>query len=104
MGRFGYARSWPIAGVILLAISSAAYAASSTVQKQASAKTEALLQAKQQQLAQHQAQVIDLQQEVVKQEAASRQAADRLKQQDEAIAKMQQELQALHPAPAAGHR
>ena len=103
------ARSWLACGgqtasAMLLLASFSVGAAGAPSAKQADAKTAALLLERQHQLAQHQAQVSALQQEVVKEEAATRQASDRLKQQDQAIEKMQQELQALRPVPAAGHR
>lgn len=104
MARLPLVCEWRMTGMILLVASAGSYAAQSPVQSQGSAKAQAQLQAKQQQLAQHQAQVTHLQREVLKQQDASGQAADRMKQQDQAIEKMQQELQALHPAPAAGHR
>ncbi len=55
-------------------------------------------------LEQQQAQVKQLQDTVAKQEADSKQASDRMKQQDQAIAQMQQQLQALHDKQATGHR
>jgi len=59
-----------------------------------------------QRIAQHQAEVDHLQQHVGQQESASRQAAERLQQQDRTIAELRQQLKAAQQAakaPAAGH-
>ncbi|MBE1162914.1 hypothetical protein [Dyella acidiphila] len=59
-----------------------------------------------QRIAQHQAEVDHLQQNVGQQESASREAADRLQQQDRTIAALRQQLKAAQDAagkPAAGH-
>ena len=101
MVRLSLAGRSNVAGIVLLLIASGVGAQSA---KPSDAKTAAALRATQQQLVQHQSQVAALQKALEKEEAVTRQASDRLKQQDQAIEKMQQELQALHPAPAAGHR
>ena len=59
-----------------------------------------------QRMAQHQAEVDHLQQEVGQQESASQTAADRLQQQDRTIAALRQQLKAAQDAakpPVAGH-
>ena len=59
-----------------------------------------------QRVAQHQAEVQRLQQDVSRQESASQQAADRLQQQDQAIAELRRQLKAAQDsakAPSAGH-
>jgi septal ring factor EnvC (AmiA/AmiB activator) len=59
-----------------------------------------------QRIAQHQAEVGHLQQDVGQQESANRQAAERLQQQDRTIAQLRQQLQAAQQSgktPAAGH-
>jgi septal ring factor EnvC (AmiA/AmiB activator) len=60
-----------------------------------------------QRISQRQAEVDHLQQDVGQQESASRQAADRLQQQDRTIAELRQQLKAAQQAanapPAAGH-
>lgn len=91
-------------GLLLLAASALPCAATVTSAQRVEAKSPLTLAQEKQQLAQQQAQVGGLQQAVSKQESTSRQASDRLQQQDQAIARMQQELQTLHPAPAAGQR
>jgi peptidoglycan hydrolase CwlO-like protein len=55
-------------------------------------------------LEQQQSQVRQLQDTVAKQESDSKQAGDRMKQQDQAIAQMQQQLRALNDKQATGHR
>lgn len=52
------------------------------------------------QLAQRKAEVAELQQGVAQQESLSRDAAARLRQQDQAIAQLRRQLQALKSAPA----
>ena len=93
------------AGLALLLVSSAVWANGQvTSQKaRAAAATQASLAHAQQKLQQQQAQVKQLQDSVAKQESGSKQASERLQQQDQAIAKMQQELQALQAKQAAGH-
>lgn len=56
----------------------------------------------QQRLAQHQAEVKQLEQAVARQESDSKRASERLQQQDQAIAELQKQLDALHAKPAAG--
>ena len=59
-----------------------------------------------QRVAQHQADVERLQKDVGQQESASREAAERLQQQDRAIAQLRQQLKAAEEAsktPASGH-
>jgi uncharacterized protein YlxW (UPF0749 family) len=104
MARSWLACDWQTAGVVFLLGVFAVGAACAQSASQGNAKTAARLQATQLQLAQHQAQVTALQQQVVKEEAATKLASDRLKEQDQAIGKMQQELQALRPTPASGHQ
>ncbi|HEY0198511.1 MAG TPA: hypothetical protein VGC19_08235 [Rhodanobacter sp.] len=52
--------------------------------------------------AKHEAEVRQLQQDVARQESASKQASDRLQQQDRTIAELQKQLQEVHARPAAG--
>ena len=54
-----------------------------------------------QQLARHQAEVQQLEQAVALQESDSKQASQRLQQQDQAIAELRKQLDALHPKPPA---
>ena len=56
----------------------------------------------QQRLAQHQAEVKRLEQDVARQESDSRQASERLQQQDQAIAELRRQLEALHAKSPAG--
>jgi septal ring factor EnvC (AmiA/AmiB activator) len=59
-----------------------------------------------QRVAQHQAEVQRLQQDVSKQEVASHQAAERLEQQDRTIAELREQLKAAREStktPATGH-
>jgi septal ring factor EnvC (AmiA/AmiB activator) len=100
-------RDWKVAGLVLLMVSSAAWAGGGQVQAHqthSAVATQASLAQAKQQLEQQQAQVRQLQDTVAKQESDSKQASQRLQQQDQTIAKMQQELQALHTKPAVGHR
>jgi uncharacterized protein HemX len=75
-----------------------------THQTRASHPTKASLAQAKAKLAQQQSQVRQLQDTVAKQESDSKQASDHMKQQDQAIAKMQQQLQELHDKQATGHR
>ncbi|WP_254427289.1 hypothetical protein [Rhodanobacter sp. C01] len=52
-----------------------------------------------QRLAQHQAEVKRLEQDVATQESDSKRASERLQQQDQAIADLQKQLDALHAKP-----
>ncbi|GAB2549679.1 hypothetical protein [Rhodanobacter koreensis] len=54
-----------------------------------------------QRVAQHQAEVKRLEQDVARQESDSKQASERLQQQDQAIAELQKQLEALHARPPA---
>ena len=54
-----------------------------------------------QRVAQHQAEVLRLEQDVARQESDSRQASERLQQQDQAIADLQKQLDALRAKPPA---
>ncbi|MGH8159053.1 MAG: hypothetical protein ACREPQ_13105 [Rhodanobacter sp.] len=54
-----------------------------------------------QRLAQHQAEVKRLEQDVARQESDSKQASERLQQQDQAIDELQRQLDALHAKPPA---
>jgi septal ring factor EnvC (AmiA/AmiB activator) len=54
-----------------------------------------------QRLVRHQAEVKRLEQDVARQESDSKQASERLQQQDQAIADLQRQLQALHAGSAA---
>lgn len=59
-----------------------------------------------QRVAQHQAEVERLQQDVSRQESASQQAAERLQQQDRAIEALREQLKAVQAAPtppSSGH-
>jgi len=102
MARLRHACCWPTGAAILL-LASFTLTAAGTPSKRVETKAAALLRAKHL-LERHQAQVSDLQQQVAKQEATTRLANDRLKQQDQAIEKMQQDLNALRSAPVARHR
>jgi peptidoglycan hydrolase CwlO-like protein len=57
-----------------------------------------------QRLAQHQAQISQLQQDVSRQESDSKQASERLQQQDRTITELQQQLQALRAKPASNQQ
>jgi septal ring factor EnvC (AmiA/AmiB activator) len=54
-----------------------------------------------QRVAQHQAEVKRLEQDVARQESDSKQASERLQQQDQAIADLQKQLDALRAKPPA---
>jgi chromosome segregation ATPase len=56
-----------------------------------------------QRVARHEIEVQHLQQDVSKQEARSQQAAERLQQQDHAIADLQKQLQQAHSSQPAEH-
>jgi len=94
------------AGLVMLMASSAVMAGGYTAAHKArsASATQASLALTRQKLEQQQAQVKQLQDNVAKQESDSKQASQRMQQQDQAIAQMQQELQALHAKPAAGQR
>ena len=70
------------------------YPASGPAPAQASAQAR-------QRLAQHQAEVRRLEQDVARQESDSKRASERLQQQDQAIADLQRQLDALHAKPPA---
>ena len=57
-----------------------------------------------QKLAKHQVEVNRLQQDVAKQESDSKQASERLQQQDQTITELQQQLQALRAKSASNHQ
>jgi chromosome segregation ATPase len=58
----------------------------------------------QRRVAAHATEVKRLQDDVARQEQASKQANDRLQQQDQAIAELQKQLREARSQPAAGHR
>ena len=73
---------------------------------QSSAETARQTEKVNQRVAQHQAEVQRLQQDVSQQESASQQAADRMQQQDRAIAELRKQLKAAQDSaktPATGH-
>ena len=94
------------AGLVLLFATAPAWAVQHAKAHKArpSAATQASLTQARQKLEQQQAQVKQLQGSVAKQESDSKQASERLQQQDQAIAQMQQELQALQAKQGSGHR
>ncbi|MBB6186713.1 hypothetical protein [Rhodanobacter sp. MP7CTX1] len=57
-----------------------------------------------QRVAQHEAQINQLQQDVSSQESNSKQASERLQQQDRTITELQQQLQALRAKSASNHQ
>ncbi len=100
------ARAVKSAGVVMLFASLAAWAGGEARahKPKSTAATQASLAQARQKLEQQQAQVKKLQDAVARQESGSKQASERLQQQDQAIGQMQQQLQALQAKQAAGHR
>lgn len=94
------------AGLTMLMASFPAWAGgqATTHKVKSAAATQASLAQTRQKLEQQQTQVKQLQDTVAKQELDSKQSTQRLQQQDQTIAKMQQELQALQAKQPAGHR
>jgi peptidoglycan hydrolase CwlO-like protein len=94
-------------GMVCFMSSSLAWAGSGepTAQPAGSPKTEQpSLTEVRQRVAQHQAQINQLQQDVSRQESDSKQASERLQQQDRTITELQQQLQALHAKPASNQQ
>jgi septal ring factor EnvC (AmiA/AmiB activator) len=101
------ARVWRgalLPGLVLLMGSSVAcgttHAHAKSHKAKPAAPTPASLAQARQKLEQQQTQVKQLQDTLAKQESDSKQASERLQQQDQAISKMQQELKALNAKPA----
>ena len=101
-------RCSPFLGVVCLVVSSLAWASSGEPMPQQPAgstkATQPSLAEVRQRLARHQAEVNRLEQDVAKQESDSKQASDRLQQQDQTITELQQQLQALRAKSASNHQ
>jgi len=103
MARANTTLALKAAVLALLVVSSAVWADGQVTSHKArsTAATQASLAEAQQKLQQQQAQVKQLQDSVAKQESGSKQASERLQQQDHAIADLQKQLDALHAKPPA---
>jgi septal ring factor EnvC (AmiA/AmiB activator) len=101
-------RCSPFLGVVCLMASSLAWASSGEpMPQQPAGSTKAAqpsLAEVRQRLARHQAEVSRLEQDVAKQESDSKQASERLQQQDRTITELRQQLQALSAKPASNHQ
>ena len=92
-----------ILGVMSFMLSAAPWAAADTSMPPAAGSSAAPMSLPQarQRLAKHQAEVKRLEQDVAKQESDSKQASERLQQQDHAIAELQKQLDVLRAKPLA---
>jgi peptidoglycan hydrolase CwlO-like protein len=101
-------RCLPLLGLMCFMVSSLAWASSGepTAQQQAgsSKATQPSLSEVRQRLAQHQAKINQLQQDVSRQESESKQASERMQQQDRTITELQQQLHALRAKPASNQQ
>jgi septal ring factor EnvC (AmiA/AmiB activator) len=88
-------------GVLCLLLSSAVWAGTGQSAPKPGASATSALPAVQQRVARSQAEVQRLQRDLDRQETHSRQAGKRLQQQDQAIAELRKQLQALPAGPAA---
>jgi septal ring factor EnvC (AmiA/AmiB activator) len=100
-------RCLQLLGLMCFMVSSLAWASSGepTPQQAVSSKaTQPSLSEVRQRLAQHQAKINQLKQDVSRQESESKQASERLQQQDLTITELQQQLQALRAKPASNQQ
>jgi peptidoglycan hydrolase CwlO-like protein len=100
-------RCLQLLGAMCFMASSLAWASSGepTAQPSGSPKTaQPSLSEVRQRVAQHQAEISKLQQDVSRQESDSKLASERLQQQDRTITELQQQLQALRAKPASNQQ
>ena len=100
-------RCLQLLGMMCFLVSSLAWAGSGEPTSQPAGAPKAAqpsLSEVRQRLEQHQVQIRQLQQDVSKQESDSKQASERLQQQDRTITELQQQLQALRAKPASSHQ